>query len=146
MLYISTLFPSSLFLYQPVSLCVCIASPIHPLPLLSFLFPSSLGLNVLESCCLLINVFDFTRSLFLSLCRRRRVLFLIKVPGPELTQRTTKSYHHQHHHPWEPINNSACCPVHQQTLGPVLLRALIHRKQGYSLKTNNKDKMANTSL
>lgn len=103
----------SRFLSSP--LCV------HP-PLTLFFFPSFLSLrpNVLESCCSLMNVLDFyyphlSHSLFpfLSLSRRRGVLFLIKASAPELTQQATKSHHHHHHHhPWEPINNSACCPMH----------------------------------
>lgn len=115
----SPLFPSSLLFYQLYSQFFMHSLNAPPSLAIFFIFPFpfSLCLNVLECCCPLINVLDFAYphlplclSLFLSLRRRRGLLFLIKEPAPELTQHTTKPHHH--HHPCEQINNSARCPMH----------------------------------
>lgn len=86
---------------------------------LSFLPPSSSSLPLSPPECFgellstdgCVSPVPVSASLCLcfSLSRRRGIFFLIKAPAPELTQRTTKSHHH--HHPWEPINNSAGCPM-----------------------------------
>lgn len=156
-LYASYFLLYSTPLYSFTSLFFTFNTPLHvPFPLtIFFTFSPSLCLNVSESCCPLINVLDFSDPrLSVSLSRSHTageegLLFLIKAPAPELTQHATKFRHHSH--PWEPINNSACCPIHHHARRYVCTvlyswRALIHGKRSYSLRTNSKEKMANTSL
>ena len=147
---------SLLFILLPAFFSLFMHSLMHLLPILSSPFLSLSLSKCLEELLSTDECIRFRQypSLPLSVCvspsRRRGALFLIKAPAPELTQRTTKSHHH-HHHPWEPINNSACCPMlhHAHRYFSSVLysrKALIHGKWSYPLKTNNKEKMANTSL